>query len=68
MTSYKKMAEELATKVVDLNKQIDELMNLDEMVNQVTNEEAKTILASFGSRAVNRAELQLLLRVLSRIT
>lgn len=67
MAAYKKLSEEQKVKIAALEKQIDEMTNLDGMVSDFTNAEAKEIFAIFSERAQNRAELLLLVRALSKL-
>lgn len=67
MTSYKKLSQELSEKVVALEKHIDEMTSLDAMSGALTSDEAKDILTAFADRSRNRAELMLLIRVLSKL-
>jgi preprotein translocase subunit SecA len=78
MASYKKLAEdrakEMAARIVSHQKEMDSLRSqvanmadLDQMLESVTDDEAKAVFATFAERAQNRAELILLIRVLARI-
>jgi hypothetical protein len=67
MASYKKLAEERAEQIRQLQLQVDNMASLDGMVEAITDKEAKEVLTMFADRAKNRAELVLLIRVLSRL-
>jgi hypothetical protein len=67
MTSYKKLHEEAVDRITELEKQIDELISVDGMVDALTDQDAREALLAFADRAKNRAELSLLLRALSKI-
>jgi len=79
MASYKKLAEDRASEIAalivshqkemdSLRSQVANMADLDRMCEDVTDDEAKAVLATFAERAQNRAELVLLIRVLARIT
>jgi hypothetical protein len=67
MTAYKKLHQEAVDRIAELEKQIDELISVDGMVDALTDQDARDALVAFAPHAKNRAELSLLLRALSKI-
>lgn len=67
MTSYKQIVKEQELKIAELEMKIEDLVNLDSMTNAVTDEDGKQVLATFAKHAENRAQLTLMIRVLSRL-
>lgn len=76
MTSYKKVAAELETRVDDLAAENARLMErieflqsgiIDEMGGALSNDDAKEVLAKFADRARTKEELLLLIRTLTRV-
>lgn len=76
MTSYKKVAADLQTRVDALNVENDALAKrveylqdgiVEEMGGALSDQDAKDVLRAFADRARNKEELLLLIRTLTRI-
>jgi len=67
MAAYKAKYEEAQARIAELEKQINDMTNLDGMSSSLTDEDAKEVFVSLVDRCQNRAEVSMLVRALSRL-
>jgi hypothetical protein len=67
MAAYKAKYEEAQARIAELEKQINDMTNLDGMSASLTNADAKEVFVTLVDRCQNRAEVSMLVRALSRL-
>jgi len=67
MAAYKAKYEEAQARIAELEKQINDMTNLDGMSSSLTDEDAKEVFVTLVDRCQNRAEVSMLVRALSRL-